>query len=68
MAAKLANLHDARPVGFHDPEAKWLKAQLAELDRALVREELARIAREKGYKIDGNSDTAALGADAWILA
>ena len=54
--------------GAHEEneQVRWLRAQLADVDRVMLLEELDRVTRLKQYRSEGKTEAERLGADAWL--
>jgi len=50
-----------------DPEIKWLRRNLAGVDKALLIEEVERLARDKHCSFQGDTLADKLGVDKWLL-
>jgi len=68
-AAIVAKLGELKVKGAResDPEIKWLRRNLAGVDKALLIEEVERLARDKHCSFQGDTLADKLGVDKWLL-
>ena len=67
MCEKLSGYLDSGSLES-DMDVRWMRAEICEIDRQLLAQELARIVNGKGYAANGKTLQEQLGADSWLLS